>query len=650
MAENNENTASNVDDSTSDDLGKLSDLEKAAFEKIMAEIGASTGGSAAPEEGEPAATATEPVDAEPDRPQSVTDDNTDPPANAAQVDQTQAEEELSAEQQAVLDQIMAEINGESAAADEAPADIQSEANGDPPSTSGESDPESSEPDLGDEGISLEDFDTELENLLGGHLEANTPPEPQPPQPEPPADSAAKTSLKIEPDEPALLPERIENEEPSVDQADASEPLPVKESQDRIETPPAEKSAPAPRQNASIQPSPAKRRFKAAHVTALLAAMVVVAAMGFFGLRGYQTRFQPQSTKVTPPVKSDAAANSTVAKVALTVEEELNTTLVKAPTRRPDAFQPLAALQKRVTEGRKQVQSKTAEIEQLVQYYESGINADLAEIEKHLASSEPPAFSTVIADKRFELELKSIQRRKLYQSKLERPLQQLAAFSEELIYYDRVIGLYQLFNSNLTSLPVAATQHNAEAVLAAYQGYIEQLAIDEIEAVPPSLESIWQQLGTDLRTKQERSAQLSPLNRAIGEELCRGDFSRAGQLTALNDEAARCLSQCKEKDLYLNSLRELPPEIARTLSQWPGEALGLNGLTTITAETARQLALWPGKRLSLNGLSELSPEATRQLSRWKGAHLEMIGLGSIGAWQNYNTRLYLSEQLRQLLEQ
>ena len=167
--------------------------------------------------------------------------------------------------------------------------------------------------------------------------------------------------------------------------------------------------------------------------------------------------------------------------------------------------------------------------------------------------------------------------------------------------------------------------------------------------PPDLETIWREVVTRISCKTQQLSTQSPLNKAVSAEICKGNFERKFMLTALSTETARCLINWTGKDLYLNELTELTAETAGVLAQWPGEWLSLNGLKTLSADTARHLAQWPGKRLSLNGLTILSAETTANLSRWKGEQLEMVGLQAIGSWENYGTRLFLSENLRRRLD-
>jgi len=235
------------------------------------------------------------------------------------------------------------------------------------------------------------------------------------------------------------------------------------------------------------------------------------------------------------------------------------------------------------------------------------------------------------------------------TKLDTPLTQLRAMAEELLFLERRTATYEILNAGISGLAVADFSQKVVNAIGSHLQYNAQLSIDRVEASPPPLSAVWDKIVSDLNQKTNLLAQRAPLNRAISAEICKGNFERKYLLTAISEETARCLIQWSGRDLYLNAITDLTPAVARILSQWRGEWLSLNGIRELSVESAKYLAQWPGKRLSLNGLRTLSPEATTQLSKWQGAQLEMVGLQSIGSWENYGTRLFLSERLRRQLE-
>jgi hypothetical protein len=310
---------------------------------------------------------------------------------------------------------------------------------------------------------------------------------------------------------------------------------------------------------------------------------------------------------------------------------------------------LTAAKSDLSSARQQIQTKISDIHQLKSYYGRGIEEETRKIEDALQSGQIPSFDAALADKKIELGLRAIQRRQTYIAKLDTPQAKLTAMSEQLLFMERQAHLFEILQAGIAGLPIEEFKKDVDETISRYLAFNTQVSIDQVEQPSPALETIWVQIEAGLKQKASLLAQRAPLNRAISAEICKGNYERKYLITALSVETAQCLVKWDGKDLYLNSLTELAPEVAQILSQWPGEWISLNGLRQLSAESAKYLSQWPGKRLSLNGLSELSAEATSRLSQWKGSQLEMVGLQSIGSWENYGTRLYLSEKLRRQLE-
>jgi hypothetical protein len=163
---------------------------------------------------------------------------------------------------------------------------------------------------------------------------------------------------------------------------------------------------------------------------------------------------------------------------------------------------------------------------------------------------------------------------------------------------------------------------------------------------PSLKSIWDGIVTtnQKRFEQVTSAHLptDDRNQKIWQEICAGNYQRKAELSALSPDAAKCLAQSGESDLFLNGLTSLTPEAAKYLFQWQGNWVCLNGLTQISSETARYLFAWNGNWLSLNGLKEVRAEAARFLVQWPGRQLELMGLELKGQPFETNTLKYLAQ--------
>jgi hypothetical protein len=178
--------------------------------------------------------------------------------------------------------------------------------------------------------------------------------------------------------------------------------------------------------------------------------------------------------------------------------------------------------------------------------------------------------------------------------------------------------------------------------------MDALSLEQTATSGPSLTKIWGSVwAAHMKAhKKEPPATLAlRRNQEIWAQICNGDFTRVGGLSALSREAAACLAAWEGKDLFLNNLEQLSPEVAQSLSAWKGEWLILNGLKSLSPESAQHLAAWKGKRLSLNGLTELSAAATRALAKWQGRQIEMIGLRRLAAWDNPQVTLYVRSEVR-----
>ena len=258
----------------------------------------------------------------------------------------------------------------------------------------------------------------------------------------------------------------------------------------------------------------------------------------------------------------------------------------------------------------------------------------------------------IADNAIALSIRAIQRRMVYIAKLDAPLKQLQDSAEDLLYLERKTEFFETLSQWISGPPLPEYKQQISNRIQSNLKAAAELSVDQVQVQTPSETTVWKEIVAGFKVRKPapntRPADKS-LNEQIGREICDGNYSRKYQLTSLSPETAQCLVQWSGKDLYLNELTELTPQMAKILVQWPGEWLSLNGLKEISPETAKYLSQWPGKHLSLNGLEKLSPQVTAQLSQWRGAQLEMVGLTAIGRWENYTTRLFLSEALRHKLQ-
>jgi hypothetical protein len=241
---------------------------------------------------------------------------------------------------------------------------------------------------------------------------------------------------------------------------------------------------------------------------------------------------------------------------------------------------------------------------------------------------------------------------VYIAKLDTPLHRLEASFEDLLYLERRTQFFDTLSHWISGPSIPEYKQEVTSRIATHMKVTTELTVDDIQIDPPSMASIWADVQSGMDKDESavaKGAKRNDQDQKISQEICKGQYGRKYLLTVLSTETAQCLTQWSGKDLYLNGLTELSPQVAKILVQWPGEWLSLNGIKEISVETAKYLSQWHGKRLSLNGLEKLSAQATTQLSRWQGEQLEMIGLTTIGRWENYATRLYLSETLRRRLQ-
>ncbi len=693
------------DDDAPQPADELSEDQQAALDKIMAEINGS-GGQEAPapeaasETDDPDDDAPQPADELDDDQQAALDKimaeiNGDgepeaPPPEAAsepddaEADAAQPADELSEDQQAALDKIMAEINGDG---DDASPETDTDADTQDPAVESDAESESDTPDALDSAeeddagqvpekkeardkiekkstpaaatpqLSLEEFNEELNNLLSA---ANTNPDP-----------SASIDKPVEEDIPVT--EKKDTDEKPSDDASADEAdLPRDYAILHEVRPTTDRKPSAPRTKPLPEVSDHRKLVKKMLYWAAAAFLVICLGGGAYWLfmpkddqpltasRGPRTVAEPSETQgqaipaQTGPTQT--GQDQTGPKWTETVKTLPGPSYppsTESPIEGPavEAIRtPLASLKDDITTARQQVIRKLEEVKDLKSYYEKGIAEDQDTIRRALATSGIATFKEAQQHSQIELQLRTIQRRRRYTAKLEIPISQLTSASEELLFLKRKTDMFETLSRGLSGLALPEFSQEVSTIIGNLLELSNGLDIDQVQVQAPDLESIWKDLQA---SKPDQPASRVPIDdvqdRNIGEEICKGNFERKYLLTALDVDTAKCLSNWPGKDLYLNALTQISPSAAEALSQWPGEWLSLNGLEALTPETAKYLSQWKGKRLSLNGLKRLSKSATRYLSEWKGEQLEMVGLESIGRWENYGTRLYLSEKLRRKLQ-
>ena len=728
MNDKEKNDISPQDSSDADDLDNLSDEEKAAFEKIMAEISVTTP-DAAPaslpdekqkkESAQPVMASSGPNDSETETPtdqatedEDLDDDQLDalnkimaeietkrkgepaetPTERELKVENgEESEEELSEDQQDVLNQIMSEINSkrktdevetvdkgensqedsldesedgalaadQQAALDNIMADIESKKKARDVSKDGDisQDSEKKSDEKDEQELSMDEFSSELDLLLSSNSDVST--------------DTSQIDDKIDKNGQAgPTPKPAGDNKPDTPKAtEKGSKSAVQKIQDlklheiELDTEKTQKTKKTKKKTAKghIGSKATRWAIRVSIIVLAPVCLVTMALGGYFGLQKMRQWQENKTNVITHQVTSDGSptALGDVRELQAPSTKDVSkieTTDTKSKKNPPTELFEVTS-EKSYTEtiwrddlqkAQLEIQSKISEIQTLKDYYHAEIDQDITKIAPGSAQTAL-SLDKALTDKNNELRIRSVQRRINYIAKLEVPLLELGAISEKIRYLERSCQLHDTLSKGISGLSKNELQRQVTSSLLDYQQYTDQLSIDDIQVRQTDLDGTWKFIKSKIQEKNAKKTQNSPKNKAISNEICNGNYDRKFMLTELSEDTAQCLVKWSGKDLYLNGLTELRPEVAKILGQWPGEWLSLNGLKTLSSETAIYLASWSGKRLSLNGLTTLSPSATKNLSNWQGEQLELIGLQSIGPWENYKTKLFLSESLKRRLE-
>ncbi len=686
-------------DAGDEDLENLSQTEKAAFEKIMSEIGSaeaksdalpapgtSTDIPVAPEPAKEDASGDADIDkndneAEPDddelsdnqqaaldqiMTEIESDDSNGPVPTAQEVPKAEEtdgapEDELDPDQQAALDQIMAEIKGGGAedpppeadtSADTPDSDADAEPPSEPPKPVPPPSPDTLDKKQASDGLSMDEFDDQLNSLLSNVNNSESedkktaPDPPKPPAPPASENSLADINSALKNIVNEAQDETAETDDPDDDAVNAPSTEPAFTELQEID---ADKDT----KTTSTQSIGSGRLKKRLVFTAIACACALLAVTGYWGYGHFlkydrSTPGGPTSAAATAiPKDTQKPSESTQTVAQASPIPRANTPSV-APTAKPRLFGDLRA---DIVTARQKLEARKAEILDLKRYYQNGIQEERAWL-RSKQRTKLPTFKAALKNRKTELGLRSIQRRMIYNRKLEAPLLQLESYSEQLLYLERRVQLYELLSDAISGLTFTELKREGAELIQNIFRESDQLSIEKVEVTAPSLEAIWKGLQNRTAKATSPATSTTPLSAAdhqISKSICDGQYERKYLLTALTPQTAKCLAKWPGMDLYLNGLTHLPPAAAKQLAQWPGEWLSLNGLKSLSADAAQYLSQWTGKRMSLNGITVLSPEATAYLAKWQGEQLEMIGLTSIGRWENYVTQLFLSEGLRRKLQ-
>ena len=390
--------------------------------------------------------------------------------------------------------------------------------------------------------------------------------------------------------------------------------------------------------------------------AVMAILSVAAGAFWFWPRQQEKTAAPVVARADMPQHAESSAVATATHPPVTPSDTIVDGIPAGdtPVNIPPQVARLNEIGERLEQLRQELLHKKGEIEELRDYYQTGIDSEVNTILDSIRDSGRRAINlrTALDDAHISLGLSAIQRRNAYIRRLKVPVQNLLEDSETLLYLKRKAEMLALMAGRTSDIDVEGFAEQVDAVMADQRLRMDQLNIDDVDVIPLPMETIWQDIARHLPLKITAEGSQIPSaagsNAAIWNAICEGDYSGKDRLTALSPKAAGCLANWNGKDLFLNNLTELSPDTARELARWEGEWLGLNGLTELSPEAAVHLARWKGKTLSLNGLSHLSPQVVAILSEWSGEQIELINLKHLAHWENPNIRLYFNESLQRKL--
>ncbi|MBI9087462.1 MAG: hypothetical protein JEZ11_27985, partial [Desulfobacterales bacterium] len=428
----------------------------------------------------------------------------------------------------------------------------------------------------------------------------------------------------------------------------------------VETSPAE--TPVKRKGAAkVTSTPSAGRFKAV----VIAVAVLLLLVGGIGGGAVYLKWQSVTpvTKTEPnaPVEGQKAPKK--ASVDKSVPDKAETTLPTAPL--PSGVQKgLADLDVL----RQQMVAKKAEIDALkIEYLEKMRQAEgriLVEAQKRGITTLKEA----LAVRQMELALRTVQRRMAYVRKLNEPAARLSEGSEALLFVKRLTEIDGYLADVSKGLDADILEKRLIQAMDRYRIEPVDLVVDIEQGNYPGLEDVWKPIAARMKKGPPKPAPVSPAqvakkkaqvpaslwdNEQILEEIVAKKFDHVFHLTQLTPEAARSLSDWRNKELFLNDLSHLSSQEAAYLAKWHGNWMALNGLKALSVDVARHLMNWQGDRLSLNGLEEIDADAARYLAQWRGSQIELAGLRRLSPaaakllsqWQKNGGRVFVPEHFQ-----
>jgi hypothetical protein len=309
--------------------------------------------------------------------------------------------------------------------------------------------------------------------------------------------------------------------------------------------------------------------------------------------------------------------------------------------------------------RDELLEKKEEIYRLKLYYQNGI-ADLEDqISRELQEENITSYVEALKNRRIELSLRTIQRRRSYIHGLEKPARWIKQGSEELLYLKRKAEFDLQLIDIAGGIDMDRHMRHIGAAIQKYRPSAEKLAVDRENTDLPPLETIWGKINN----KKKRTGQALPnvTDREIVKEICAGNYERTAELTSMSAAAAQCLAKKHGSDLFLNGLPALSPAAAKHLFQWRGNWICINGIKELSPAAAQYLFKWEGNWISLNGLTEFPPELATYLMEWEGKQLELMGLRYnkkdadrkalkyLALWETMGGKLFITDDVRKEIE-
>jgi hypothetical protein len=325
---------------------------------------------------------------------------------------------------------------------------------------------------------------------------------------------------------------------------------------------------------------------------------------------------------------------------------------------PSPHDNLTAKLEEATNLRNQLLEKREEIEKLKLYYRNGITELGENINQEAQKEGISSFEQALKNKRIELSLRTIQRRRAYILELDKPILWIDSGSEELLYLTRKAQLDLELIDIAGGIDMNMHQRHISAAVNQYRPNADKLAVSLQEDKLAPLEIIWQQASIQ-KGKKSTSEQISSNTNddQIAAEICTGNLGRMAELTRISPDTARCLSRMQGSDLFLNAVTQLLPDAGKELFQWRGNWICLNGVKELSPAVAKYLFKWGGNWISLNGLAEFQPELAEYLLKWEGQQLELMGLKYnktdadqktlkyLALWETTGGKLFVSDDIR-----